>query len=131
MRAPGTGPEGCHFRVTALTCADADWQAGCCGGPYGGVDTRPAGAGRTRARSDAGRERDRDRGSSASGGGAESAGGPAAIHAGGPDAAGHPGEAAATRAVAGLPGRAVDAAALAPRAGGPPLDVPAHWSRRL
>src|SRR6266487_1530262 len=44
----------------------------------------------------------------------------------GPGRAGGAGPAAAARAVAGLPGHSRHAVALAPRAGGPPVDLSAH-----
>src|SRR2546421_1450725 len=43
------------------------------------------------------------------------------------DAAGHAGKGAATRAVGGLPGQALDIAALAWGVGRPPVD-PTYWS---
>src|SRR6266536_4601887 len=71
----------------------------------------------------------RDRGAPAPADGGAPAGRPAALYAAGPDGVGDVGAVAAAGAVGRLPRHDGDAAALAPRAGGPPLDVPGHRAR--
>src|SRR5436305_4483006 len=104
---------GCHVGVTALAWVGVVGQARRCGSSYGRVDDRPAGLGSVGLWSDLGCGRGGDRGAAASAGGNSSAGTTSAVHASGSDAAGRVGEVTASRAVGGVPGYAIDAAAVA------------------
>src|SRR6266540_938721 len=120
--------EGCHFGDTAVTRADGIGQADGHGGSYAGVRDRPAASWTGWCRSRAGRQRHRNRGAAAPVDGGAPAGHPAAVHAAGPAGVGDVGATAAPRPVAGLPGYPFDAAALAPGAGGPSLDLSTDWA---
>src|SRR5258706_13439975 len=101
------------------------WQIDARGCTGGGVDGREAYARRARLWSGAGRGRGGDRRATASTGGVASASATSALHANGPDVAGLVGQVAPAGTGGGLPGPTVDAAALASRVGGSPLDLPA------
>jgi hypothetical protein len=107
----------------------AFWQAGCHGGSRGGVRDRPAHAGPGRLGSDAGCQGCRDCRAAPPADGVAPAGRTAALYTGGPDGVGHVGEASTAGAMAGLSGHARDAASLASRVGGPPLDLSGRSAR--
>src|SRR6266508_1776821 len=100
------------------------WQDDLRGRTHVGVPDRTAGPGSGRARPGTGREGCGDRGAAPPAGGAAPAGCPAPLHPDRPDAARDAGTAAAVGTLAAVPGHPFDAAALAPRAGTPPLDLP-------
>src|SRR6266550_482846 len=96
------------------------------GGAHAGSHAPSAAAGSGWSRSRTGREGHGDRGAPPPADGAKAAGPPAPVHPIGPGRDGDAGPAAAPRPVAGLPGHPRHTAALAPRAGGPPVDLPTH-----
>jgi hypothetical protein len=95
-------------------------------GPYTGVLDRSAGPGGVGSVTGTGSEGRRDRGPAPSDRGAETSGEPSSVHPQRPASSGHPAAGSATQAVGGLPRHAGDAAALAPRACCPKVDLPAH-----
>ena len=113
-----------------MSSADGVWQAGDCGRSYVGVFDRPARSRTGRCRSRAGCQGCRARGAAAPVDGGAPAGGPAAVHRAGPAGTGDVEPATAPRPVAGVPGHAFDAAALAPGGGRPPLDLSADRPSR-
>jgi hypothetical protein len=122
---PGPSPatthrEGCHVRVIALTSGMRRWQAVCHVGRHGGVRDRPgcAAAGWSWAHAEC--QGCGDRRTAASADGAPASGRPAALYTRRPDCAGHTGEAATARALAGLSGDAVHPTALASHQAGQP-----------
>jgi hypothetical protein len=104
----------------------ASWHAGCYGGSRGGIRGRSAHAGPGRVGSDGGCQGRRDCRAAPPADGVAPAGRTAALQACGPDGVGHVVQAPAAGAMAGLSGHARDAAALASRVGGPPLDLSAY-----
>ena len=94
-----------------------------CGGPRGGVDARSASGPCPRVWSDGGREHGGDRSVTPPARGTASAGAPAAVHARRSDAP-DVGQASPAGPVARLSRHPRDAVAVAPRTGGPPLDLP-------
>src|SRR6266542_4448753 len=90
------------------------------GGAYSRVLDRSAGPRFGRARPGRGREGRGDRRAAPPVAGAAPTGCPAPLHA---HRSARAGEVAAEDTLGGVPGHALDAAALAPRAGAPPLDL--------
>jgi len=107
----------------------ASWQADCHGGSRGGIRDRAAHVGPGRLGSDAGCQGRRDCRAATPADGVTPAGRTAALCTRGPVGVGRVGEASTAGALAGVSGHAGDAAALASRVGGPPLDISGRWAR--